>query len=236
MSAIFISDLHLDEHNSIRFEALRKLLGEAIEEELEVFILGDLTEVWVGDDDDSSFAESLKNLLYECTSNIPIYLMNGNRDFLYGQQFESETGVELIPDPYELNSKAHSVLLAHGDAYCTKDLEYQQLRSILRSPEGIKSLLKQTLEQRRDLAQQLREKSKSVNELKAENIMDVTAEAIDTEMQAKSCDILIHGHTHRPAVHKQRWGTRYVLGDWDRCGWFLKMIGHDFELKCFPII
>ena len=235
MSAIFISDLHLDDSNSIRFEALRKLLGEAIEEDFEVFILGDLTEVWVGDDDDSSFAESLKSLLYECTRKIPIYLMNGNRDFLYGQQFESETGVELIPDPYELNSKAHSVLLAHGDAYCTKDLEYQQLRSILRSPEGIKSLLTQTLEQRRNLAQQLREKSKSANELKAENIMDVTEEAIDTEMRAKSCDILIHGHTHRPAVHKQRWGTRYVLGDWDRCGWFLKMIGHDFELKCFPI-
>ena len=235
MNALFISDLHLDDPNSPRFGALRNLLRDAIEERLEVFILGDLTEVWVGDDDDSSFAESLKSLLRECTNTIPIYLMNGNRDFLYGDRFEYETGVKLISDPYVLSSGAHTVLLAHGDAYCTKDVEYQKMRSILRSPEGIKSLLEQTLEQRRDLAKRLRQQSIASNELKAENIMDVTTEAIDAEMRSKSCEILIHGHTHRPAVHREDWGVRYVLGNWERCGWFLKMTEQEFDLKCFPI-
>ena len=236
MNALFISDLHLDDPNSSRFGALSNLLRDAIEERLEVFILGDLTEVWVGDDDDSSFAESLKNLLRECTKTIPIYLMNGNRDFLYGDRFESETGVALISDPYILRSGPHAVLLAHGDAYCTEDVEYQKMRSILRSPETIEGLLAQTLEQRRDLAQRIRQQSIAANELKAENIMDVTTEAIRTEMRSKSCEILIHGHTHRPAVHREDWGVRYVLGNWEHCGWFLKMTGQDIDLKCFPIL
>lgn len=234
MKALFISDLHLDDENSIQFNALSKLLARAMDERFSVFILGDLTEVWIGDDDDSAFAVSLKNLLHDATKSIQIFLMNGNRDFLYGKQFETETGVELISDPHILKHGSRSILLAHGDVYCTRDLEYQKMRSILRSPQGITSLLDQSIEQRRDLASRIRQQSIAANELKAENIMDVTPDAIANEMHSKNCEILVHGHTHRPAVHHENWGVRYVLGNWERCGWFLEMNG-GFDLNCFPI-
>ncbi|MCY4656175.1 MAG: UDP-2,3-diacylglucosamine diphosphatase [Gammaproteobacteria bacterium] len=235
MKAVFLSDLHLEQVDSPQFRAFRDLLQQVVQQGKQVFILGDLVEVWVGDDDDAELACEVKNSLRECVQSVNVCIMHGNRDFLYGEAFETETGVKVIPDPYVLQCGDERILLAHGDAYCTKDMAYQQMRAFLRSPNGISGLLQQTLEQRRALARQLRQASKQANELKADNIMDVTLEEIQKTIQDYQCSTMIHGHTHRPAIHKESWGKRYVLGNWESCGWYLDLSSHALELRCFAI-
>ena len=235
MNAIFISDLHLEDSLSSKFHAFCNLLQNAVEKDQEIYILGDLTEVWVGDDDDSELADTLRDTLKAFTKQTSIYLMYGNRDFLYGSQFTQDTGVKLIEDPFTIEMQSETTLLAHGDVYCTDDIDYQRARSQLRSDAGIQQLLSMTLPQRRELALDLRARSKAANELKPSNIMDVSPVYLEAEMNRRNCRSLIHGHTHRPGIHKESWGIRYVLGSWEYCGWFLEMTPSSSQLRCFAI-
>ena len=131
MRRLFTSDLHLEDPQAQSFQRFAELMAAATAHVDEVYLLGDITELWIGDDDDSAIALALKHTLARTAARIPVFLMQGNRDFLYGEQLAQETGVQLLPDP----STIDELLLAHGDAYCTDDTEYQAVRSLLRSAQ-----------------------------------------------------------------------------------------------------
>ena len=236
MSAICISDLHLDASVPNRLNALGNLLVLESEKVETIYVLGDLVEAWVGDDDDSQFTEELRSVLVACNQRVAVYLMHGNRDFLIGKKFEKDTGARLIDDPIVVEVEGRRVLLAHGDAFCTKDQQYQQMRNLFRSADWQRDILSRSLQERIQLANEMREQSRQSNANKSQNIMDVTDEVVRSVMQENECDILIHGHTHRPGIHRlDQNKTRYVLGDWNRCGWLARIEDGGVSLECFPI-
>ena len=235
MNALFISDLHLETPESARFTRFSQLLEQASAITQDVFILGDLVEVWVGDDDDDPLPTAIRQTLRKLTEKTRVHVMPGNRDFLYGSDFVESTGVSLLPDPFVLETPMGSLLLAHGDAYCTQDTEYMAMRQLLRSEQGLAQLKAQSLEERRALARQLRERSMTANELKAENIMDVTIDELGNDARQHECKLVIHGHTHRPGISIHEWGTRYVLGDWNRCAWISTITDESIQLHCVSI-
>jgi UDP-2,3-diacylglucosamine hydrolase len=231
---IFLSDLHLEDAASPRFRTFATVMRQEALHAEAIYVLGDLTEVWVGDDDDAELATELRSLFSETTAVCPIYLMHGNRDFLFGTRFAADTGVELIKDPLLLED---GTLLAHGDSFCIDDHEYQNMRALFRSPDWQAEILAQSLAERRTLAQALRAQSKDSSANKAENIMDVAAMEVARVIQDSGAKRLIHGHTHRPGVHNCQWGRRTVLGAWERCGWLARQRqpGSDPQLECFPL-
>jgi len=236
LSAICISDLHLDASVPNRLDALGNLLVLESEKVETIYVLGDLVEAWVGDDDDSQFTKELRSVLVACNQRVAVYLMHGNRDFLIGKKFEKDTGARLIDDPIVVEVEGRRVLLAHGDAFCTKDQQYQQMRNLFRSADWQRDILSRSLQERIQLANEMREQSRQSNANKSQNIMDVTDEVVRSVMQENECDILIHGHTHRPGIHRlDQNKTRYVLGDWNRCGWLARIEDGGVSLECFPI-
>ncbi len=238
MTRAFISDLHLDSERSAKYQAFQAVLSYTAERYDELYVLGDLVEVWVGDDDDSMFAHRLTNDLRHCAEHIPVFLMHGNRDFLYRETFAKRSGTQLLTDPFVLEaSDLHErILLAHGDAYCTTDAEYMKLRTLFRSLSWQDHILASSLEERRVFARSLREQSKKANQLKPANITDVEEIAIENDLHEHKCTKMIHGHTHRAGVHTLHHGmTRVVLGDWDDCGWLLSQCGEEFTLERFAI-
>ena len=237
MSAIFISDLHVDESRPHVLAGVKRLVETDAAQVDAMYILGDLAEVWVGDDDDGETAQALRETLATASKRCALHVMHGNRDFLLGQRFAAETGATLLDDPALVDVDGEQVLLAHGDAYCTGDEQYQRMRSLFRSPEWQADVLASTLAERRTLAAGLRAKSIAANENKADNIMDVDAAAIDRALEEADARLLVHGHTHRPGIHllpNQR--RRIVLGDWNRCGWKLLLDNGDAALSCFPLL
>lgn len=231
-SRLFISDLHLDDPQAPAFRAFERLMEGAAERCDEIFLLGDLCEVWVGDDDDSTMARRFVVALQSAAQRADVFVMPGNRDFLFGERFANETGVRLIPDPYRLDD---GVLLAHGDAFCIDDQAYQQVRQVLRSPDWQRDVLARPLAERRALAESMRAESRAANANKAENIMDVAPAEVARVVAEHDAHTLIHGHTHRPGIHPQPWGRRYVLGAWERCGWRIEQRGDAIDLICFGL-
>ena len=152
MSAICISDLHLDAAVPNRLDALGNLLVLESEKVETIYVLGDLVEAWVGDDDDSQFTKELRSVLVACNQRVAVYLMHGNRDFLIGKKFEKDTGARLIDDPIVVEVEGRRVLLAHGDAFCTKDQQYQQMRNLFRSADWQRDILSRSLQERIQLA------------------------------------------------------------------------------------
>ena len=238
MTALFVSDLHIDADRPHVLEGLKRLVEREAPAADALYILGDLVEVWVGDDDDSDTAEAVRDALSRAARFCPLRIMHGNRDFLFGQRFARDVGGELIDDPHVAEIDGQRVLLTHGDALCTADTAYQFARRLFRSEAWQRDLLDKSLEVRRGIARQMREESKRANANKAHNIMDVTPDEVVALMRRMDCTTLIHGHTHRPGVNDvplgDTVGTRYVLGDWDRCGWFIRFHNAP-ELACFPL-
>lgn len=230
---LYLSDLHLEDAGSERFRAFARLMQAQSARVDDIYILGDLTEVWVGDDDDGPLAVALQAVLKTAAGRCRIHLMHGNRDFLMGARLASETGAGLIVDPCLLED---GTLLAHGDAFCVDDEAYQQLRTLFRSESWQQDVLGRTLAERRALARQLRRESTARNANKAENIMDVAEREVARVIAETGARRLIHGHTHRPGRHVASWGSRYVLGAWERCGWVALQAPHaEPELICFAL-
>lgn len=229
---LFVSDLHLWDVSDEAFRAFDRLMTDAARRFDEIYLLGDLCEVWVGDDDDGPLARAFVSVLARAAEEARVHVMRGNRDFLFGERFERETAAQLIDDPHLLKG---GILLAHGDAFCTDDVAYQEARQLLRSREWQQDILSRTLAERRDLARSMREQSRMTSANKPENIMDVSAAEVARVMRAHQAGVLIHGHTHRPGIHAEPWGRRYVLGAWERCGWRLEENGGGFRLICFPL-
>ena len=235
-STLFISDLHLDPARP----AVTGALGAFLEKHRDcaaLYILGDLFESWVGDDDDTELADEVRGLLKRFTDNGPaLFIMQGNRDFLLGETFCLATGARLLPDPSVISVCGIPTLLMHGDSLCTADIDYQAFRRTSRDPAWQRDVLGRSLQQRRDLACQLRQMSKAANSNKAEDIMDVTPTEVRDKLREYQVRQLIHGHTHRPARHEHPDGVRWVLGDWDRQGWVLEATSEGIFLNNFHII
>jgi UDP-2,3-diacylglucosamine hydrolase len=232
MIRIFISDLHLDADRENLTRAFIQFLSEQCQTIDELYILGDFFELWLGDDDKSP----LNNEVVEALSSLPcdVFIMHGNRDFLIGEAFCNAAGAKLLPDPYTINLGDQPALLMHGDSLCTRDEEYMKARTLLRSDAFQQDFLSKQMQERKIIAEQIRGKSQKVSREKAEDIMDVTPEEVTKVMNQARTSILVHGHTHRPAVHEVALqfgpGTRYVLGDWHTSMQFLRANGSDLNL------
>ncbi len=231
-SRLFLSDLHLDDPDSDAFRAFDALMAGACGRFAEIYLLGDLCEIWVGDDDDGPLARAVVASLARTAATSRVLVMPGNRDFLFGARFEHDSGARLIEDPHLLDD---GILIAHGDAFCTADRDYQAVRRKLRSAAWQRTVLDQPLDQRRSMAAAMRANSRAANANKPENIMDVSAEDVACTAQNYRARVLIHGHTHRPGIHVEPWGRRYVLGAWERCGWRVEQHGPSLKLVCFSL-
>ena len=233
----FISDLHLDPNENKRTEAFLNFLSNDCIKYEALFILGDLFEYWVGDDDNSSLAVQVKKSLknYSNQEN-KIYFTHGNRDFLIGSKFAKDSGIQIITDQYIMTHSGKTIMLSHGDVFCTDDHEYQDLKSRIRSKKWVDDFLNQPLNERIAIAEDMRSKSKDASSNKPENIMDTNKDSIDHCIKHNNLDLLIHGHTHRPEIKKLSNGSiKVVLGSWEDEGWVFEYDHDHFDLKSFSI-
>lgn len=235
----FIADLHLAENRpDITACFLSFLQNEAPKAEV-LYILGDLFEYWIGDDDDSDFiieiAKALKTL---SSTGCQLYFIHGNRDFLLGKKFAKKSGMTLLPEVCLIDLYNTPVVIMHGDTLCTRDLGYQAFRKKSRSwwwQSMIKSL---PLFIRRKIADNYRIKSASATAMKSQEIMDVTESEVVACLTSQQSHLLIHGHTHRPNIHQisidSQPAQRIVLGDWYEQGAWLKVTPDSMELMNSP--
>lgn len=239
MATLFISDLHLDaQHPEITRQFLDFLAHEAPSAEA-LYILGDLFEVWIGDDDPDPDKRRIVAALRELTSaGVACYVMHGNRDFLLGERFCNESGCRLLEDPTVLHLYGERVLAMHGDALCTDDRSYQKLRAMVRDPQWQRMFLALSTDQRRTLADEARAGSKAHIEQASMTIMDVNVEAVSAAMRGAQVRLLLHGHTHRPDIHRLQLdgadSRRIVLGDWHQHGSVLRWDENGFDLAVLP--
>ena len=216
----FISDLHLTPDRPDSTLWFEKFMGNAIGKIDEIFILGDLFEVWIGDDAHAEIGQTRVEEILKSTSDsgIKLYFMHGNRDFLVGEDFEKRTGCKILPDPSLITLGGESVLLAHGDTLCIDDIEHQKMRAQMVTSKWKLAFLNKPIEERIDTALTMRGKSEQGKQIKNMEIMDVNQAHIEKVMQQHGVLKLIHGHTHKPAVHEfvlnGLQAKRYVLGDW----------------------
>ncbi|MGJ7548924.1 UDP-2,3-diacylglucosamine diphosphatase [Pseudomonas alloputida] len=235
---LLISDLHLQEERPDITRAFLDLLDGRARHAKALYILGDFFEAWIGDDAMTPFQQSICQALRQLSdSGTAIYLMHGNRDFLIGQDFCKAAGCTLLADPSVIELGGEQVLLMHGDTLCTRDLAYMKMRRYLRNPVSLWILRHLPLATRQKLARKLRSESRAQTRMKATEIVDVTPEEVPKVMAAHGVRTLVHGHTHRPAIHKLvvdgEQARRIVLGDWDRRGWTLQVDGQGFALEPF---
>ena len=213
---LFISDCHLD---SIRPERSKNLIDFLVNRALAarfLYILGDLFEVWPGDDDPAMGLRDIITTLKQLSLNTTIYFLAGNRDFLVGDRLAKQAGFEIITEPVNLILGNQKVLLLHGDILCTDDVDYQAFRAQVRNPDWQSQFLQKPLAERQDIAAVMRTDSKAATVDKLDEIMDVNQQTVDSFFQQHGAEVIIHGHTHRPAVHRHKNNTvRYVLGDWN---------------------
>ncbi|WP_126455971.1 UDP-2,3-diacylglucosamine diphosphatase [Sulfuriflexus mobilis] len=239
MATLFISDLHLDANLPELTRLFERFMAEQAPQAEALYILGDLFEAWVGDDDDrpetERFISSLRAL---SDQGVPLYVMHGNRDFLLASGFAARTGCTLISEPSLIDLYGTPTLLLHGDSLCTDDVKHQESRLLLRSQKWQEAFLAHALDKRIQLAQEYRGMSREHLRDKPEAIMDVNAGAVGALMQEYGVRQMIHGHTHRPAIHNFTLGAaparRIVLGDWGQFGSILSCDKDGCELKRFP--
>lgn len=219
MASLFVSDLHLDSDAPWAIDAFAAFLSGRARAAEALYLLGDLFEVWVGDDDDNpDNARACDAMAALVASGVRVYAIHGNRDFLLGEGFENRTGVKLLPDPVLVDLHGVPTLLSHGDIFCTEDLPYQELRSIVRHHSWQKRFLSLSLGARRNLASAARAGSRAHTQRTIPQIMDVNLDAVLRALRATGARRLIHGHTHRPAVHELvvdgAQAQRVVLAPW----------------------
>ncbi len=231
----FLADLHLEPTRPQAIQAFLQFLAGPAQAASAVFILGDLFEAWIGDDARPANDPIAPALAALAKTGTAIYLMHGNRDFLMGETFAKAAGAQLLAEPTCIIIDDEPVLLEHGDALCTDDVAYQAFRRQVRDPQWQTAFLALSIEERVQQAQDARAKSGEAMSKKASDIMDVNAEAVAERMRAHQVQRLIHGHTHRPAVHSFKLdnqpASRIVLGDWFEQGSLLKVADGDYSLQ-----
>jgi UDP-2,3-diacylglucosamine hydrolase len=237
---LLISDLHLEEERPDITRAFLHFLETRAGQAEALYILGDFFEVWIGDDAMTPFQRSIADSLHALSERgTRIYLMHGNRDFMLGKGFCRAAGCTLLGDPSVVELCGERVLLMHGDSLCTRDEGYTRLRRLLRNPLSLFILRNLPLSTRRKLARKLRNESRTQTRMKASDIIDVTPELIPRVLAEHGVQTLIHGHTHRPAMHELEVNgqpaRRIVLGDWDRQGWALQVDENGFQQAPFDL-
>lgn len=240
MSTLFISDLHLDSRRPAITALLLDFLGQRARSADALYILGDLFEAWIGDDDDAPLAGDIADALKRLArAGVPIYFVHGNRDFLLGADYAARAGLRLLPEASVIDLYGTATLIMHGDTLCIDDTAYQAFRTKVRDPAWQRQVLALPLGQRRAMASQLRETSREATRLKAEDITDVNSQAVTGAMRSFGVRHLIHGHTHRPARHTLRLGglpaERWVLGDWYEQGSVLECTPQGWCLQPLPL-
>ncbi len=240
MATLFISDLHLSaERPDITTLFIQFLNNEARQAEA-LYILGDLFEAWLGDDMVlPEYADAIAAMKALSDSGVPVFIMHGNRDFLLGEKFTAMTGATLLDDPTRIDLYGKPSLLLHGDTLCTDDVEYQKFRAMVRNPAWQQQMMALSPQERLALAKEYREMSQAETGNKAEDIMDVNQQTLEQVMQAEGIYHMIHGHTHRPAIHEfnidSQTAKRIVLGDWYEQGSVLVCNENGCELQGLKI-
>ncbi len=239
MCTLFIADLHLSEHEpAITAGFLRFLHEDAIQAD-SLYILGDLFDYWIGDDDNNPLHREIASALKTVQQQgVTCYFIHGNRDFLLGSHFAKESGVILLPQEKVLELYGKRVLILHGDTLCTDDEDYQRYRKRVHTPWVQRLFLLLPLSIRQKIAVKMRANSQSVNSRKSEAIMDVNQQAVIDAFERYQADWMIHGHTHRPFVHEiplhDKTVYRGVLGAWHHQGSMFKVTDTSIDLISFP--
>jgi UDP-2,3-diacylglucosamine hydrolase len=236
VSVLFVSDLHLDADRPAAIDTFVDFIEREGVKSERFFILGDLFEVWVGDDDDDpAMARVIDAIAQLRHYEVPCYVMHGNRDFLLGDAFAQRTGAKILTDYVTVDIYGQALLLTHGDLLCTDDTAYMKLRATVRDPQWQSNFLARPIEERRQIAASLRERSKTETAMKSGEIMDVNQSAVEETLRSHGVNLLVHGHTHRPGVHRfdidGKPATRIVLGDWYTQGTILQWDRHGFKLR-----
>ena len=237
MATLFIADLHLDPARPQITELFENYLAsDEVRHADALYILGDLVEAWIGDDDDAELPRRIAEATRAVReAGVPVYFMVGNRDFLLGELFAARAGMTLLDDGIVHDIDGHPTLLMHGDVLCTDDVAYQAVRRQVRTSEWKAQILSMPLEARRVFAAKARQDSMAHTASTMESIMDVNADAVAKTMRRAGVTRLVHGHTHRPAVHRFELdgepAERIVLGDWYEHGSVLRVDRDGVELR-----
>jgi UDP-2,3-diacylglucosamine hydrolase len=229
--ALFVSDVHLHASAPKTAEAFFSFLHRYAIHAERLYLLGDLFEYWAGDDDlQTPFNRQVATELRRVAeAGVAVFWIGGNRDFLVGEKFASAAKLSLLPEPFVIRIGMHDLVLAHGDALCTDDVSYMSFRTQVRNQAWQDAFLSKPLDERKSIIEGMRSGSREAQRMKATDIMDTNAEAVDELFRSTRASVMIHGHTHRPAHHVTGSGAglraRYVLPDWDcdgevpRGGW-----------------
>ena len=241
MTTLFISDLHLcAERPEVNAAFFHFLLTSAAKAEA-LYILGDLFEAWIGDDDPAVLSQQVIHALRALTDGgTRLYFLHGNRDFAIGKRFARETGATLLKDHSLLTIGNEQILLLHGDTLCTDDIAYQRFRRCIRNPLLLSIMRCLPLKTRQNMGHKGRSKSMAANRQKSATIMDVTPTAVTALMREYGVTTMIHGHTHRPYCHTLKLddgspARRIVLGDWGSKGWVVSAKDGELILSSFTI-
>ena len=238
---VIISDLHLMPERPETIALFLRFAEDIAAKADTLYILGDFLEVWWGDDDPATGYQEVFNRLTKLVTenNTDIFFMHGNRDFMIGNALAKQCHFKIIEDPHKISYKGQDILLMHGDTLCTDDIEYQQFRKMVRNPEWQQQFLDKSLDERFQIAKSVREKSQQSTSEKNEYIMDVNQAETDKVFIDNHIKLMIHGHTHRPAIHHKNINghetTRIVLGDWHSTGSYLHLnASSDLQLQTYP--
>lgn len=245
--ALLISDLHLQVSHPRTLEAFLAFLSKRALHAERLYLLGDIFEYWAGDDDlaDPFHQQIISAIRAVSDAGVAVHWMAGNRDFLVGEGFAQAAGLQLLQEPHVIEAGGRRVALVHGDAECTLDTKYMAFRAQVRDPAWQAQFLAMPLAQRKAIIAGLREGSREAHTGKSYETMDVTPGAVAELFASTGADAIIHGHTHRPAVHDHDGKLRYVLPDWEldaqpvRGGWIAlhadgSIVRHDVDGAILP--
>ncbi len=216
---LFIADLHLAADQPGIAQQFLTFMQERAPHADALYILGDLFEIWLGDDAMTPEHSVIVNALRALSDDgVPVYFMHGNRDFLIGEAFAKASGCHILDDPCTVDLYGIKTLLTHGDSLCTDDIDYQKFRAYIRNPQTISQLMSLSIEERIAKGKEYRMASQEANKEKSMEIMDVNQDAVASMLREHGVAHMIHGHTHRPKVHRfdlnGKTAQRIVLGDW----------------------
>ena len=236
MTILFISDLHLSPQRPEVTRAFMHFIETQASAAKALFVLGDLFEAWIGDDDTCPTGIEVQIAFKQLTDKgVALFIQHGNRDFFLGKRFCKATGAILLADEHLVEFNDQELLVMHGDTLCTDDVDYIRFRQRIRHPISKFLLQLLPLKSRQKLAHNMRTRSKAANANKPSAIMDVNLKSVEKVMSKHQVKTLIHGHTHRPNRHQQKQGERIVLGDWHDRGWYVIWDTAGLELNHFEI-
>jgi UDP-2,3-diacylglucosamine hydrolase len=234
-STLVIADLHLSPEAPQITDCFLQFLKKEQGQHQALYILGDLFEAWIGDDDINPFTTQIAHAIHEFSDTTPVFFSHGNRDFLLGNRYARRCGMTLLPELYQTEVYGQQVIFMHGDQLCIDDVAYQKFRKKSRSWWWQAIMKAFPLSYRRQTAIKMRNKSRMSQMQKAEYIMDVATREVIRVMNEHQVDLLIHGHTHRPAIHAMDNGSkRIVVGDWYTQGSVLTLTESDQTLSTLP--